>query len=248
MPSTPEIRILKSPQDLFEATAAEFIAQANAAVRARGKFTVALSGGSTPKSLFTLLATKLNVPWDKIYFFWGDERHVPPDDPESNYRMANEAMLSKVPVPSENIFRIHAEEKDAAEAALQYEQTLQQFFHLAPGEFPRFDLIFLGLGPDGHAASLFPDSKALEERRRLVVSNWVEKFKTDRITFTFPVLDEAACVIFLASGPDKAAIVHQVLENSGANLPSQKIRPANGRLLWMLDSGAASALSASRKT
>jgi 6-phosphogluconolactonase len=248
MPSTPEIRILKSPQDLFEATAAEFIAQANAAVRARGKFTVALSGGSTPKSLFTLLATKPNVPWDKIYFFWGDERHVPPDDPESNYRMANEAMLSKVPVPSENIFRIHSEEKDAAEAALQYEQTLQQFFHLAPGEFPRFDLIFLGLGPDGHAASLFPDSKALEERRRLVVSNWVEKFKTDRITFTFPVLDEAACVIFLASGPDKAAIVHQVLENSGANLPSQKIRPANGRLLWMLDSGAASALSASRKT
>jgi 6-phosphogluconolactonase len=248
MPSTPEIRILKSPQDLFEATAAEFIAQANAAVRARGKFTVALSGGSTPKSLFTLLATKLNVPWDKIYFFWGDERHVPPDDPESNYRMANEAMLSKVPVPSENIFRIHSEEKDAAEAALQYDQTLQQFFHLAPGEFPRFDLIFLGLGPDGHAASLFPDSKALEERRRLVVSNWVEKFKTDRITFTFPVLDEAACVIFLASGPDKAAIVHQVLENSGANLPSQKIRPVNGRLLWMLDSGAASALSASRKT
>jgi 6-phosphogluconolactonase len=247
MPLTPEIRVLKSPQDLFEAAAAEFIAQADAAVRARGKFTVALSGGSTPKSLFTLLATKPNVPWDKIYFFWGDERHVPPDDPESNYRMANQAMLSKVPVPSENIFRIHSEEKDPAQAALQYEQTLQQFFHLASGEFPRFDLIFLGLGPDGHAASLFPDSKALDERRRLVVSNWVEKFKNYRITFTYPVLDAAACVIFLASGPDKASIVREVLENSSANLPSQKIRPVNGRLLWLLDSGAASALS-SRKS
>ncbi len=154
-----------------------------------------------------------SIPWDKIYFFWGDERHVPPDDAESNYRMANEALLSKVPVPPGNVFRIHSEEKDASIAASQYEQTLQQFFHLAPGDFPRFDLIYLGLGPDGHAASLFPDSAALNERRRLVVANWVEKFKTDRITFTFPVLNAAACVVFLASGPDKAAIVHQVLEN-----------------------------------
>lgn len=243
MPSPPEIRVLKSSQELFEAAAAEFAAQASEAVRAGGRFTVALSGGSTPKSLYTLLATKPDIPWDKICFFWGDERHVPPDHADSNYRMANEALLSRVPARPENIFRIRGEEKDADDAARQYEQTLQQFFHLSPGEFPRFDLILLGLGPDGHTASLFPETSALKERHRLVVANWVDKFKTHRITLTFPVLNEAKCVIFLASGPDKAPILHQVLENSSANLPSQQVRPVNGRLLWLVDSAAASALS-----
>ena len=187
MPAQPEIRILKTAAELFEAAAAEFAAQASQAVRASGRFTVALSGGSTPKALYSLLATKSNIPWDKIYFFWGDERHVPPDHPESNYRMANEALLSKVPVRPENIFRIHAEEKDAAAAALQYEQALKDFFHLSPGQFPRFDLVLLGTGPDGHTASLFPGTAALNETQRLVVANWVPKFNTHRITFTFPV-------------------------------------------------------------
>lgn len=243
MPSQPEIRILKSPEELFEAAAAEFTAQASAAIRARGRFTVALSGGSTPKRLYALLATKPNIPWDKIYFFWGDERHVPPDHPESNYRMVYEALLSKVPVPPENIFRVHTEERDAAGAALQYEQTLKDFFQLSPGEFPRFDLILLGMGPDGHTASLFPGSPALNERQRLVVANPVEKFHTDRLTFTFPVLNAAATVMFLASGPDKAPMLHEVLENSSADLPSQKVQPTNGRLLWLLDSAAATGLS-----
>jgi 6-phosphogluconolactonase len=243
MPSQPEIRILKGPEELFEAAAAEFMTQASAAIRVRGKFTVALSGGSTPKRLYGLLATKPNVPWDKIYFFWGDERHVPPDHPESNYRMAYEALLSKVPVPPENIFRIHTEENDAAAAALQYEQTVKDFFHLSPGEFPRFDLILLGMGPDGHTASLFPGSPALSERQRMVVANPVEKFHTDRLTFTFPVLNAAATVMFLASGPDKAAMLHEVLENSSANLPSQKVQPTNGKLLWLIDSAAATGLS-----
>ena len=242
MPS-PEIRILKTRDQLFEAAAAEFAAQATEAVRARGRFTVALSGGSTPKGLYSLLATKPGIPWDKIYFFWGDERHVPPDHPDSNYRMANEALLSRIPAPPDHIFRMRAEEKDADAAALQYEQTLNEVFHLSPGQFPRFDLILLGLGSDGHAASLFPDSAALNETRRLVVANWVEKFKTDRLTFTFPVINAAACVIFLASGPDKAAILHEVLENQAANLPSQKVQPTNGRLLWLVDAAAASALS-----
>jgi len=242
MPS-PEIRILKTRDQLFEAAAAEFAAQATEAVRARGRFTVALSGGSTPKGLYSLLATKPGIPWDKIYFFWGDERHVPPDHPDSNYRMANEALLSRIPAPPDHIFRMRAEEKDADAAALQYEQTLNEVFHLSPGQFPRFDLILLGLGSDGHAASLFPDSAALNETRRLVVANWVEKFKTDRLTFTFPVINAAACVIFLASGPDKAAILHEVLENQAANLPSQKVQPTNGRLLWLIDAAAASALS-----
>jgi 6-phosphogluconolactonase len=243
MPTQPEIRVLKTATDLFEAAATEFAAQASAAVRANGKFTVALSGGSTPKTLYSLLATKPGIPWDKIFFFWGDERHVPPDNPESNYRMANEALLSKVPVRPENIFRIRAEEKDAAAAAQQYEQTLKDFFHLSSGEFPRFDLIFLGVGPDGHTASLFSGTTALNEKNRLVVSNWVAKFNTDRITFTFPVLNAAACVIFLLSGADKAATLHEVLEHDSADLPSQKVRPVNGTLIWMVDEPAASTLS-----
>lgn len=238
-----EIRILKTAPDLFEAAAAEFAAQAAEAVRANGRFTVALSGGSTPRTLYSLLATKPNIPWDRICIFWGDERHVPPDQPESNYRMANEALLSKVPVRPENIFRIHAEEKDAAVAALQYEQTLTDFFHLSPGQFPHFDLIFLGVGPDGHTASLFPGTSALNENQRLVVANWVPKFNTYRITFTFPVLNAAACVMFLTSGADKAAILHEVLENSSADLPSQKVCPANGKLIWLVDEPAASTLS-----
>jgi 6-phosphogluconolactonase len=243
MPSQPEIRVLTSPEELFDAAAAEFTAQASDAVRARGRFTVALSGGSTPKRLYGLLATRPNIPWNKIYLFWGDERHVPPDHPESNYRMVHEALLSKVAVPPENIFRIHTEEKDAAVAALQYEQTLKDFFHLSPGEFPRFDLILLGMGPDGHTASLFPGSPALSERQRLVVANPVEQFHTDRLTFTFPVLNAAATVMFLASGPDKAPMLHEVLENHDADLPSQKVRPVNGKLLWLIDGAAATGLT-----
>jgi 6-phosphogluconolactonase len=242
MATQPEIRILNTAADLFQAAAKEFIALAADAIASRGRFCVALSGGSTPKGLYALLATMPSVPWDKIYFFWGDERHVPPSDPESNYRMVNESLLSKVPVPSENVFRIHAEEKDTDVAAREYEQILRTVFHLQPGEFSRFDLILLGIGPEGHIASLFPDSSALSEKTRLVVANWVEKFKTYRITFTFPVLNQAACVMFLASGSDKAPIVHEILENPNAGLPAQRVRPTNGRLLWMLDRAAASGL------
>jgi len=243
MPAQPEIRILKTAADLFETAAAMFVTQATEAVRTNGRFTVALSGGSTPKSLYALLATKPGIPWDKVYFFWGDERHVPPDDPESNYRMVNEALLSKIQVPPENIFRIHAEEKDAAAAAQQYEQVIKDFFHLSPGQFPRFVLIYLGTGPDGHTASLFPGTAALNETQRLVVANWVPKFNTDRLTFTYPVLNAAACVTFLASGPDKAPILHDILENSAAGLPSQRVRPTNGKLIWLVDEAAASKLS-----
>jgi 6-phosphogluconolactonase len=243
MPSLPEIRVLPGSQELFDAGAQEFAGQASEAVRTRGRFTVALSGGSTPKSLYALLATWPSIPWGRIYFFWGDERHVPPDHPDSNYRMAREALFAKVQVPPENIFRIRGEEKDAETAAREYERSLQQFFHLSAGEFPGFDLILLGLGPDGHTASLFPQTSALAERHRLVVANWVEKFQTHRITFTYPVLNSAACVIFLVSGADKAPVVHQVLENSSAHVPSQQVRPSHGRTLWLLDRAAAAALS-----
>src|SRR6266849_997305 len=242
MPSEADIRILNTPQELFQAAAAEFIALASAAIRDHGKFTVALSGGSTPKSLYSLLA-KATLSWEKIFFFWSDERHVPPDHPDSNYRMAKEALLSKGPVPPENIFRVRAEEKDANVAAKDYEEAIKSFFHLRPGEFPRFDLILLGFGPDGHTASLFPNTVALNETKRLVVANWVEKFKTNRITFTYPVLNNAACVMFLVSGADKSDMVRTVLEDERAGLPSQGVHPANGRLLWLLDKDAASKLS-----
>jgi len=244
MTGTPEVRVLETASDLFQAAASEWSTLSAEAIRTKGTFTVALSGGSTPRSLYALLANSSapKLAWDKTYFFWGDERHVPPHHPESNYRMANEAMLSKVPVPAQNIFRVHAEEADAAAAAHSYEQTLKEFFHLRPGEFPRFDLTLLGIGPDGHTASLFPGTAALQENRRLVVANWVAKFNAYRITLTFPVLNHSACVMFLVSGKDKSEILRDVLENPDANLPSQNVCPTHGRLLWMVDRDAASAL------
>ena len=211
-----DLRIVDDLRGLSQAAAEEFVTQATGTVRANGRFTVALSGGSTPKSLFSLLASTFRdqLPWDKMFFFWGDERHVPPDHPESNYRMAYEALLSKVPVPAENVFRVPAENPDASQAAADYEQTLRKFFELSPGTFPRLDLILLGMGPDGHTASLFPGTSGLREKSRLVVANWVEKFKAYRITFTLPVLNNAAVVTFLVGGADKAETVREVLEGS----------------------------------
>jgi len=239
-----EVRIANTAADLFQTAARQFAALAAEAVSARGRFCVALSGGSTPRSLYSLLAggSAPSIPWDRIYFFWGDERHVPPADPDSNYRMANESLLSKIPLRPESVFRVPAEEKDGAAAAKAYEQTVRDFFKLQPGEFPRFDLILLGTGPDGHTASLFPGSAGLAENKRLVISNWVEKFKTDRITFTYPVLNHAACVMFLLSGAEKASIAHELLEDPAAKLPAQSVCPIDGRLLWLLDSAAAAGL------
>jgi len=236
MSSPPEIRVLDTPADLFLAAATEFATLASQAVRSQERFSVALSGGSTPKALYTLLASGSvpNIPWEKIFFFFGDERFVPPDHPDSNYRMARETGLF-AKVSDDHVFRVRTEGKDADAAALDYEHTLRKFFGLQLGEFPRFDLVFLGLGPDGHTASLFPGTVALNEKRRLVVANWVEKFHSYRITFTLPVLNRAACVMFLVAGADKADIVREVLENGSANLPSQKVRPSDGRLLWLLD-------------
>ncbi len=243
MPATAELRIVDTPAELFRTAAREFATLASQAVKNNGRFCVALSGGSTPRNLYTLLAGEYAtaVPWDKTYFFLGDERHVPPDHPDSNYRMVNEAMFSKVPVPPGNVFRIHAE-KDADVAAREYEETLRSFFKLQLNLMPRFDLVLLGVGPDGHTASLFPGTEALSETKRLVVANWVEKFKTYRITFTFPVLNHAAYVMFLASGADKAGILHEVLENPNANLPSQRVHPEDGRLVWLVDREAAGLL------
>jgi 6-phosphogluconolactonase len=242
-----ELRRLTTPQDLFQAAAEEVIRAATSAITERGRFTIALSGGSTPKNLYTLIAANASasLPWDRMFFFWGDERHVPPDNPDSNYRMAKETLLSKVAIPPANIFRIPAENPDASAAADAYEQTLRKFFAVAPGEFPRFDLILLGIGPDGHTASLFPETAALEETSRLVVANWVEKLQTNRITFTLPVLNAARCVAFLVSGTDKAAVLHEVLEGNAPaeKYPSKLVRPSEGKLIWFVDRAAASQLS-----
>jgi 6-phosphogluconolactonase len=249
MPSTkPEIQIVTNADALYQAAAAEFVHQVRAALETKGACTVALSGGSTPKGLYGLLANDLTwrgqVPWDHLHIFWGDERHVPPDHPDSNYRMANEALLSKVPIPPAQVHRIKSEHPEARQAAEDYEQTLQAFFHLAAGQLPRFDLILLGLGPEAHTASLFPGTKALHETRRLVVSTWVGKFFTERITLTPPVLNNAAGVIFLVSGEDKALALKAVLEghDEPEQLPAQLIRPSHGRLLWLVDRAAASLL------
>lgn len=247
MSTSTEIRRLSTPQELFQAAAEEVLHSATEAVARRGRFTIALSGGSTPKNLFTLIAANASasLPWAQIFFFWGDDRHVPPTDPESNYRMANETLLSKVPVPPANIFRIPTENPDASSVAETYEKTLQKFFALQPGEFPRFDLILLGMGPDGHCASLFPETEALQEKSRLVVANWVEKLHAHRITLTLPVLNAARRVAFLVSGSDKAAVLHEVLEGDapGEKYPSKLVRPSDGKLIWFVDRGAASQIS-----
>jgi len=249
MPSTRSIEVLANAADLFRAAAEEFVRAARGAIGARGRFTVALSGGSTPKALYSLLAAHYaDFVWNRVFLFFGDERHVPPTDPESNYRMVGESLLSKIAIPAENVFRVPAENPDADAAAADYEGQIRRFFELRPadrpGEFPRFDLILLGMGPDGHTASLFPDSPALDEQSRLVVANWVAKFNTQRISFTFPVLNHASEVMFMASGADKAEMLRQVLEGKNTPpLPSQRVEPSDGRLLWLLDEPAAAKLA-----
>ena len=244
MPGEPEIRIFASPEELFRGAAETFCRVANDAIHARGKFSVALSGGNTPRGLHHELATEfaLKVAWDKVFFFWGDERHVPPDFPESNFRMAKETLLSKLPIPADHIFRMAGELPDADQAGLLYQNTLREWFHPAAGEFPRLDFMLQGIGGDGHTASLFPGTKALEEKTRFAVGNWVEQHSTWRITLTYPVINNAANVMFLVDGAGKAEIVKEALQEPSANLPCQKVRPVNGNLMWYLDQAAGSKL------
>jgi 6-phosphogluconolactonase len=241
MSTGPVVRVLTDPPAVFAAAAVEFLQRARTAILGSGRFTVALSGGSTPRNLYSLLATQSDVPWGQIRFFFSDERHVPPDSPDSNFRMASESLFSRAPIPQENIFRVPAEIPDADTAAQSYEQTLRQVFQLEENDLPRFDLILLGLGPDGHTASLFPRTAALHEDERLVAANWVEQFKTWRITFTFPVLNNAAAVLFMATGAEKQEALLQVLQGKpdSETYPAQDIKPSNGSLIWLVDQAAA---------
>lgn len=239
MPS--EVRIFDGVSELMRATAEAISLAARQAADDHGRFTWALAGGSTPRMVYELLASdfyRARMPWSAIHFFWGDERHVPPDHPDSNFRMAREAMLDRVPVPAENIHRIPAELPDAQRAAAEYEATLRSFFALASGEWPRLDLILLGLGKEGHTASLFPGGDAVRERERLVVAPWVEAQKTFRVTLTPPVLNHARRAMFLVSGEEKAEALHAVLEGprEPERYPAQIVE---GNRLWMVDRAAA---------
>ena len=234
-----DLRILKSKEDLARAAAELFERKSSEAVAQKEFFTVALSGGSTPKALYELLADQFcdQIPWSNIHFYWSDERHVPPDHPESNYRIANEAMLSRVPISPQHVHRVISE-NPAADAAQDYEDTIVKQI----GGNPRIDLILLGLGTDGHTASLFPGSEVLHETKRLVAAPWVEKLSTYRITMTLPLLNNGASVVFLVSGAEKAQIVKEVLEGP-EKYPAQAVKPINGELIWMLDQDAAKLLS-----
>jgi len=243
--STTDILISADAAELAREAARRFAELAEAFTNDAGRFTVALSGGSTPKAMFQILGEKPfadSLPWSSIYFFWGDERCVPPDHAESNYRMANEILLSKVPVPRENIFRIPAEGEDHELAASIYSETLQTFF--AEGR-PGFDLVFLGMGPDGHTASLFPGTTALHAGDRVAAANYVEKFQSWRITLTADSINGARNIIFLVAGADKAPALKEVIEGprNPELYPSQLIVPSHGLLLWMVDEAAAKLLS-----
>jgi 6-phosphogluconolactonase len=232
---------------LARAAAVKLLSLAGAAIAERGVFTLALSGGSTPKKLYALLAKDpafAAFPWAQTQLFFGDERHVPPDDPESNFRMVKETLLASGHVPEANVHRVPAELIDAAQAAAQYEAELRRVFAgpaLLDG-FPRFDVILLGMGPDGHTASLFPGSPGLKEETKWVIANPVAKFKTDRITFTFPVLNAAATVLLLVAGADKEAMIREVLVDARGTYPVERVQPREGVKVWMLDHAAAAAL------
>jgi 6-phosphogluconolactonase len=247
--SAPIIRFFADAEAVSRAAADEFVRCAREAVTARGRFTVALSGGSTPKRLYQLLADPPyhgQIDWTKIEFFWGDERSVPPDHNDSNYHTAFEAMLRRLPVPAEHIHRMEAERTDRAVAARDYEAVLARAFNVpAGGEPPALDLILLGMGPDGHTASLFPHTTALKETAQWVVVNYVPKFATDRLTFTVPVLNRGREVLFLIAGTDKAEPLHEVLEGPPNSdlYPSQFVRPAAGKRVFFVDRAAAAKLT-----
>ena len=234
---------------LAEATAEVIVTAAEEAVRTSGRFSIALSGGSTPHGVYALLATddkrRAAIAWDKVHVFWGDERHVAPDHPDSNFRMANDTLLSRVPIDPAQIWRMKGEYPDASKAADEYERDLRDAFKLLAGELPRFDLVLLGIGTDGHTASLFPDTPVLKETERLVAANWVPRLQTDRITLTVPVLNNAACAVFQVEGAEKSAVLKDVLEGPyrPERLPAQLVSPHRGRLLWIVDRSAASALA-----
>jgi 6-phosphogluconolactonase len=238
-----------SPEAASRRAAQYFVDGIRAAAGARGKARIAISGGNTPKHTFELLADpsaqyREQIPWENLELYWVDERCVPPDHADSNYRMTREALLDKVPLSDKQIFRVRGE-LDPEEAAAKYEFEIRQSFRLEGAELPSFDLVLLGMGPDGHTASLFPHTKGLQEIMRIAIANHVPQQKDSwRITLTWPVIDRARDVFFLIEGADKVAALKQVFLGpyDPETYPSQLIRPASHRITLLLDSAAAAAL------
>jgi 6-phosphogluconolactonase len=239
-----EVILVSDPEALAREAAERFTRLAREACDSHGRFSVVLSGGSTPAGLYQLLAQdryQAQVPWGQVHLFWGDERCVPPADPESNFRLASEALLVYVPIPTENIHRIRGE-LEPRSAARSYDKELQGFFC---GPRTRFDLVLLGLGTDGHTASLFPESDALRETERLAVAveaTYLDR-PTQRVTLTPAAINTARCVLFLVSGSSKADILHAVLKGPAGQFPAQRIAPTAGELVWLVDSAAAARLT-----
>lgn len=233
---------------LAQEAAKRVVAIAEEAVVRCGRFTVALAGGSTPKCLYSLLADesyRTRLPWWGAHLFWGDERAVPPEHPDSNFGMAKESLLSRVPIPANQVHRMQAERADLDAAAGEYESEIARTLAAQPpDEPPAFDLILLGLGLDAHTASLFPYTRALRETSRWVAPNYIPELKAHRLTLTLPILNRAATILFLVSGIEKAAALQAVLEGppDPERLPAQLIRPVAGRLVWLVDQAAASRL------
>ena len=247
--NTKNMRVVADGSELAHAAAEVFASRAETAVQARGRFMVALAGGSTPSAAYRLLADPQapyyrRITWQNTHIFFGDERFVPADHPDSNYRMAHETLLGHVPIPSANIHRIATELPSAEAAAQAYARELGTAFGLTPPLMPRFDLVLLGMGADGATASLFPGEETVSEWRLWVAAPFIEKLGSHRITLTFPVLDNARCVTFLVSGHDKATALARILGTTGhAWLPAGQVRP-QGELVWLVDQTAAAALPA----
>ena len=239
------VLVFESAEDVARAGAERFVTLAGEAISAHDLFSVALAGGSTPRRMYELLATESfrgRVHWARVHFFFGDERCVPPDHPESNYRMANDSLISRLEIPRDNIHPINGQGDPNANAKL-YEAELRSYFPAL--EWPRFDLVLLGMGEDGHTASLFPLTNALNEKQAWVVGNWVEKLGTHRITLTAPTINGAGNIIFLVTGANKAAALAEVITGppDPQRLPAQLIKSESGSLTWLVDVEAASNLA-----
>ena len=240
-PGARDIRVYPSLEKLSRAAAEELANIAHAAARDRDRFTLALSGGQTPRFLYQLLARDFRalIPWHKTEIFWGDERYVSPDDPRSNYRMARETLLDHVPIPQDHLHPMPTLLPVLEEAAEAYEETLMSHF---PGQWPRFDLILLGMGPDGHIASLFPHNIVLEEEARLVAAVRDDRATPPlRLTLTLPAINHAANIHFLIAGKNKSPALHRALAPNAnpKSSPAAAIKPIDGNLIWWLDQPAA---------
>lgn len=247
--SRAQVHVCTDARELSRSVAERVVQLAQEAIESRGRFTIAFSGGNTPKPMYELLATpefSKRIDWSKTYAFWGDERCVPHDSPQSNYRMVNDLLLSKVPIPRENVHPTVGQDEDPSRSAENYERSIRNVFQANGKEIPSFDLNLMGIGDEGHTASIFPDSPVFDVQDRLVTFVHVEKVKMWRITFTLPLLNHARHVVFMVEGKGKQDILPQVLDsaNPSRTIPAQFIHPVNGTLEWFVDELAAQKLPA----